>query len=210
MAANYERFEWRETQPGRWVRDIDETETSYTSLFKQWEGSGRSFFHMTGHLSLRMAVPEDHSGTQAEANLDQALSNAWVALRCQHPNLASQTRLDAATRKWIKEYLTNADGWLDNTFIPVPGNQTGIEWANGDPPAPPLPTLNVLSPGIRDGRIIRRDLVFRSPHDIIDGIGTLLLFDNYIRLAAEALEKGDSYKLPTIDDPQVPDDLSPP
>ena len=208
--TDYEEFKWRETQPGRWVRDLDEPEMAYTSLFKRFEGSGRSFFHMTGHLSLKMAVPEGESRTRAEAKLDQALKNAWVSLRCQHPNLASQTKLDPSTGKWVKEYLTSADGWLDKTFVCVPGEHTGVEWSNNDPPAPPLPTMNVLSPAVQDEQTIRRDLIFRAPHDIIDGIGTLLLFDNYIRLAAEALDKGDAYQLPALDDPRIVDNLSPP
>ncbi|KAL6854841.1 hypothetical protein ACO1O0_005968 [Amphichorda felina] len=208
--ADYERFKWRETQPGRWVRDLDEPERAYTSLFKRFEGTGRSFFHMTGHLSLTMVIPEGQSRAQAEANLDQALKKAWIALRCQHPNLASQTKLDPDAGKWVKEYVTNADGWLEKTFVLVPGNQTGAEWSNNDPPAPPLPTMNVISPAVTDEHTIRRDLIFRAPHDIIDGMGTLLLFDNYTRLTVEALGKGDSYQVPALDDPLIIDNLSPP
>ena len=48
----YERFIWREARPGTWQRDIDEPEQFYAAIAKLYEGSGRMFFAITGHISL--------------------------------------------------------------------------------------------------------------------------------------------------------------
>ena len=210
MDPAYSRFEWRDTGRGVWSRDVDEPETFYAAIARQWEASGRSFFHMTGHLSLQVAVPPGQTQASVGSALDAALAKAWLALRFHHPAIAAQVKFDAAARKFVKEYPVSSAGWLDETFVLVPGAQSGVEFANADPPAPPVPTLNVVAPPVKDETVVLRDLVFRSPHDIIDGIGTLLLFENYVRLAAEAFEKGSSYEPPSLEDPQVIANLSPP
>ncbi|KAL1878096.1 hypothetical protein VTK73DRAFT_8057 [Phialemonium thermophilum] len=210
MEIDYRRFQWRDTGHGSWVRDADEAETFYAVMAEKWKGSGRSFFHMTGHLSLRVRVPESESRDSLEQRLDIALSKAWLALRFHHPLIASQVKLDLTRNRYVKEYPVNPGGWLEETFVSVSTGQTGVEWANNDPPAPLLPILNVISPPVDDNNFILRDLVFRSPHDIIDGIGTLLLLDNFIRLAAEALEHAESYEPPSLQDPRILENLSPP
>ncbi|KPA37363.1 hypothetical protein FLAG1_09828 [Fusarium langsethiae] len=121
--------------------------------------------------------------------------------------LASQTTQDPETGKWVKTYKgldgeADMNGWVDQTLVHVSNGQSGNDWANSDPPAPKVPTMfvvHLLNEGTDNGsRIVHRDLVLRSPHDILDGIGTLMLLNNYIALAAEAYEKGDVYNLPTL------------
>lgn len=210
----YGRYEWRDTGRGTWVRDADEPETFYAAIARQWEASGRSFFHMTGHLSLKVAVPAGQTQESVGQKLDDALAKAWLALRFHHPAIAAQVNFhpgaDDSVGNFVKEYPVDPSGWFEKTFIRHTDGQTGGGFANSDPPAPLLPTLNVLAPPSEDGTVVLRDLVFRSPHDIIDGIGTLLLFDNYGRLAAEAFEKGDAYGPPSLQDPAVIKNLSPP
>ncbi|VUC24155.1 unnamed protein product [Clonostachys rosea] len=211
MATDYTRFKWHDTGYEEWIRELDETELSYTSLHRNWRGSGRSFFHMTGHLTLEVPVENDADLSTIEKRVDSALAKAWLALRYYHPTIASQTKLDPLTGKYIKAYPRNSIGWLEKTFFVLSTGHTGAEWANHDPPAPALPTLYALVvPPSEHKRVVRRDLVFRSPHDIIDGIGTLLLFDNYVRHTAEAFAQGDTYQPPSLDDPTVFQNLSPP
>lgn len=211
MATDYTRFQWRDTGYGEWVRELDEAELSYTSLQRIWRGSGHSFFHMTGHLTLEVPVDNDVDLLTIEKRVDSALAKAWLTLRYHHPTIASQAKLDPIMGKYMKAYPRNSVGWLEKTFVVLSTGHTGVEWANHDPPAPVLPTLYALAvPSTKDKRVVRRDLVFRSPHDIIDGIGTLLLFDNYVRHTAEAFTQGDSYEPPSLDDPGVFQNLSPP
>ena len=210
MAVDYSRFKWRDTGRGTWVREIDEVEAFYSAIARLWEASGRQFFYMTGHLSLKVAVPDGQSKSSVEQKLDAALSKAWLALRFDHPSIAAQVKFDLASGKYLKEYPVDSKGWLDETFVQISTGQTGLEWANSDPPAPPISTLNVVSPPSTDDKVVLRDLVLRSPHDILDGIGTLIIFNNYIRLAATAFDKGDAYEPPSLQDPSIFERLSPP
>ncbi|KAF2800717.1 hypothetical protein K505DRAFT_320252 [Melanomma pulvis-pyrius CBS 109.77] len=197
-------FTWTETRPGRWERDIDEAEQFYTSLAKTYEGSGRMFFAITGHISLCIPVPEDKTIQDQERRVEDALRKAWIRLRYDHPTIGGWVEYDENQRKCVKVYETflndeQQKSWLDNTFHFISTEVTGAEWCNSDPPTPKLPTLFVISPPTlaRDeNKIVQRDLIFRSPHDIIDGIGTLQLFNNLCRHASEAYYLQSSYEIP--------------
>ena len=210
MSSEYDKFQWREKEAGVWAREIDECEMAYTALERLWRGSGRSFFYMTGHITIKVPLQKAQDRKQTEQDLEAALAKAWKTLRYHHPTMAAQVTLDAEERKYLKVYRVDAEGWLDTTFKIIPEVQTGSDFSNSDPPAPALPTLNVVVPPQEDELVVQRDLVLRAPHNIIDGVGTLLLFDNYVRHAAEAIEHGDAYRVPSLTDRQVIHNLSPP
>ncbi|KAG9503606.1 hypothetical protein J7337_003557 [Fusarium musae] len=201
-------YNWHRVNPGVWQRHIDEIEQFYSTMVVLYERSGRMFFGMTGHVSLSIKSTRGLSQDDAELEVDEALSKAWLALRYAHPTLASEVTQIAKSGDWIKSYKelqgeADKDAWLKKTLVHISNGQTGNQWANSDPPAPKLPTVFVLHlPAERGGDesvTIRRDLVFRSPHDIIDGIGTLMMLNNFISLASEAYAKGSTYKPPALD-----------
>lgn len=212
-----ENLTWAETTPGVWERGVDETERFYTTVAQLFEGSGRMFFAITGHVTLVVQVADANDEAAAGARVDDALRKAWLAIRYYHPSIASQVIPDSKTRELRKVYRTakshEARGiWLDDTFVSISTGQMGVDWANSDPPAPKLPTLFVVkvpTTAADDGTLsVRRDLVFRSPHDIIDGIGTLHLLNNLIGHASEAYNQGDLYTPPDLDGSEA-DNLSP-
>ncbi|KAF6826291.1 hypothetical protein CPLU01_09747 [Colletotrichum plurivorum] len=216
MSSPYPELIWSQTSPGVWQRSIDEVEESYAVLATLYEGSGLMFFAMTGHISLNIDIPDGVSPSEASSRLDRALNNAWLALRYDHPTIASQVTQNLDTGKWTKTYEQFRDAqdqtqtaWLSKTLVPVSTDKTGNAWANSNPPAPKIPTLFVLSPASDKDGALRRDLVFRAPHDIIDGIGTLTLCGNFITHVAKAYSEGDSYQLPTFDGSEAAN-LSPP
>jgi hypothetical protein len=189
---SYGKFSWKETQPGHLERATDEIEHFYFSLAKLYEGSGRMFFAMTGHVILKAKPIPDLPIDEAERRLDAALKNAWLALRFDHPTIASQVFLNSSATSSTKVYQSpqnssDLDAWVTETLVSVPNHVTGEEWANSDPPAPLVPKLFVLRPTTSE---LRRDLVLRSPHEILDGIGTLQMLNNLIRHVANAYEKG--------------------
>ncbi|KAF4345219.1 hypothetical protein FBEOM_827 [Fusarium beomiforme] len=215
--APTQNYDWKQVKPGVWQRNIDEIERFYSTMVVLYEGSGRMFFGITGHVSLLIRNLKGLSAEDVELEADNALRKAWLALRYAHPTLASEVTQDPETNKWIKTYIevhgdTDKNAWLERTLVHITNGQTGNEWANSDPPAPKIPTMFVLHfpPQNADGnsQMIRRDLVFRSPHDIIDGIGTLMMLNNFISLAAEAYDKGDAYNPPVLDGTEV-SNLSP-
>ncbi|KAL0934118.1 uncharacterized protein CTRU02_210917 [Colletotrichum truncatum] len=214
MASTYPELIWREASPGVWQRSVDEVEEFYSALPVLYEGSGLMFFAITGHVSLNIEVGEGKSASEAETAVNQALEKAWLALRHDHPTIASQATQDPTSGKWTKTYNQFRDekeqkAWVEKTLVSVSTNQTGVEWANSNPPAPKVPTLFVLSPPSDKEGVVRRDLVLRSPHDIIDGIGTLILINNFITHASKAYAEADAFQLPSFDGSEAAN-LSPP
>lgn len=219
MTTYYNEYAWQQVEQGVWQRSVDEIEQAYAVLSKLYEGSGRMFFAITGHISLSFDFV-DSFDDGSDTRVDTALRNAWLTLRHDHPTIASRVKYNAGTNSFAKVYcaiptVADQQAWLDKTFVKVSSNQTGSEWANSDPPAPELPTLFVITnPPIpqeenRPG-LIRRDLVLRSPHDVIDGIGTLLLLGNLVKLSSKAYSQGSSFQLPTFDDGSELGKMSPP
>ncbi|KAG8162268.1 hypothetical protein KVR01_008033 [Diaporthe batatas] len=217
MSQAYPSLLWHETSPGLWQRDVDEAEKFYYSLAKRYEGCGRMFFAITGHLSLSVDIPEGQSQEAVAQRFETALRHGWLALRYEHPTIASRVSHNPATGQVTKSYrtrLTGHDAWLAETFVPIGTGEAGEEWANSDPPAPKVPTLFVVKPreiptGPATSSIIRADLVLRSPHEIVDGIGTLHMFNNLMRLVADAYDAGSTYEIPRFDGSEIKN-LSPP
>jgi hypothetical protein len=148
------------------------------------------FFAMTGFASL--SVPVDSASTieRTSDKLEAALRHAWLSMRYNHPTLASWVEYNPQSKQLRKVYDScvseaEREAWLQATFKPVQTTMSGREWANNDPPAPDLPTLFVIAPGMTEGNAVSRDIVFRSPHEIVDGIGTLQLLANLLRNASE-------------------------
>jgi hypothetical protein len=191
----YKQFEWTETRPHQFERGADEAEGFYHCLAKQWAGSGRMFFGMTGFASVSVSVERDSGAAEIGKHLEDALQRAWLALRHDHPNIASWMEYNADTQLLHKIYQTlydeqSTESWLRDTFQIVRTPLSGTEWANDDPPAPSVPTLFVIatedSSSQASRQVVKRDIVFRSPHEIIDGVGTMQLLGNLFAHAATA------------------------
>ncbi|KAL4914827.1 hypothetical protein BDW62DRAFT_204192 [Aspergillus aurantiobrunneus] len=188
-------YSWTQVSPGRWERDIDETEQFYTSFAKRYEGTGRCCFAITGYISFSA------EGTDSE--VENALRKAWLRLRYENPTVASRVEYCAKRQRCRKLYdmmaTPEAQGtWLDTTFCIVRTKMSGLQWCNSDPPVPELPTLFLIkSPG-RSSGMVNADLVIRCRHDIVDGMGTLMLLNNLFAHAAVALNQGDAYPLPVF------------
>jgi hypothetical protein len=150
------------------------------------------FFGITGHVALKINVPVNSSSDTVGQKFDSALRSAWATLRHDHPTIASQVKFDDKDDTWVKEYHHDSGNWMENTLKWIDKGKTGVEWANSDPPAPLLPTIFVVVPPASSADVVSRDIVLRSPHDVIDGIGTLLLLGNFIRLTAQHYESGAS------------------
>lgn len=203
----YPQLAWQQTRLGDWEREIDEAERFYTLLAKNFEGSGRMFFAITGFVSVAVEVKES-SRQEIEQRVEDALREAWLRLRYDHPTIASQVNYDQQQEKWMKLYTpfhpdtvkVQAEEWLHQTFITVNPGISGIEWCNADPPAPEVPTLFIITPSDAStdiDSVVRRDLVLRSPHDILDGIGTLHILNNILAHAAQAYEDPSGWVLPS-------------
>ncbi|KAJ5321976.1 hypothetical protein MYU51_002663 [Penicillium brevicompactum] len=186
--ALYEEFAWKETKHERWERDIDEAEQFYTTLARRFEGTGRSFFAMTAYVSF--SVSEEISSQDTIT----ALKKAWLQLRYEHPTIASWVEYQSESKRCKKIYETfqsdhtvSHQAWLDETFRIVSNGQTGKEWCNSDPPVPKLPTLFLIR-RTNSPDNCQADVVLRSQHDIVDGMGSLHILNNLFKYASLFLE----------------------
>ncbi|KAH6890657.1 hypothetical protein B0T10DRAFT_486401 [Thelonectria olida] len=213
MTLEEDNVTWTETARGFWERGLDEGENNYAMLATSYEGSGRVFFAIAAHISVQVQVLECEDKEIQAKKVGEALRKAWLACRYDYPTIASQIVYNPKKPYFRKTYRTpnseaEVESWIKGSFQSVLSGQTGVDWANADPPVPKAPTIFVLSPP-SSSDIIRRDLVLRSPHEIIDGIGTLHLWNTLIRYASQAYQGGDSWQPPTLDGSEIKS-LSPP
>src|ERR1700722_12431546 len=89
MPNVYEEFVWRETRPGTWVRDVDEAELYYHHVMRSYEGSGRMYFAITGHLTLSVVKPDGYTDEAIASRIDDALRRGWLQLRFDCTTIAS-------------------------------------------------------------------------------------------------------------------------
>lgn len=190
---------WKETSPGIFHRPIDEIEQFYTTIAKIYEKIGHTCFAITACATISLPLTSlssiDRSGL--DAKLEHVLRSAWKKLRYDHPTLAATISYDLSTKSLTKIYKNLAgedelEEWMKGTFRVVDNGQSGLEFANTDPDFGHLATLFIVTPPISPNEntqeCLKRDIVFRSPHDLIDGIGTLMFFDNFFRHVAAAYD----------------------
>ena len=89
--------------------------------------------------------------------------------------------------------------WMESTFRTASCGLSGNEWCNADPPVPDLPTLFLVKSRSAVSGTVQADIVLRSHHDVIDGMGTLHLFNNLFTHASRAYKEQSAYQLPTFD-----------
>lgn len=188
---DYQKFIWKETSPGQYERDIDEAEQFYTSLAKAWEGAGHTFFAITSCIGVKIAQTEGTDIQYLNEKIDNAFKHAWKRLRYDHPTLTASVVYDSLTKKCKKVYKSPAsdldiENWTIETFRIIQNGQSGEDFANSDPPLGPKATLYLVKPPQDSAKEVRREIFFRSHHDIIDGIGTFYLLSNLLRHASFA------------------------
>ncbi|KAJ5097106.1 hypothetical protein N7456_007827 [Penicillium angulare] len=191
------------TKHGRWERDIDEVEQFYTTLARSFEGTGRTFFAMTAHVSFVIAEPESMEAIAHRVIV--SIRQAWLRIRYDHPTVASWVEYQEVKKKCRKVYEPcstserKQQAWLNETVRPVPTTQSGEEWCNSDPPVPKLPTLFLIYNNNAVDTKKSFSLVLRSHHDIVDGIGALLLLNNLMKYTSAAYESPHDFHIPTFD-----------
>ncbi|CAL5868980.1 uncharacterized protein PFLUO_LOCUS3208 [Penicillium psychrofluorescens] len=209
-------FIWEQVKPGRWERDIDEIEQFYTTLARRFQGTGKTFFAMTAHVSFSVQRIQP-SIESHELHVTNALQKAWLRLRYDHPTIASWVEYNREKKSCRKIYEMFPDSgnvlasaWLKETFRIVSTSQSCQEWCNSDPPVPKLPTLFLIKQPTSSSTNTKfsADIVLRSQHDIIDGIGSLYLLNNLFKFAGIVLGDATAFDIPNFGDEWV--NLSPP
>jgi hypothetical protein len=172
---------------------------------------------MTGCVEFSVGFSKHDDISQVERRVETALRKSWRRLRYDHPTLASAVEYDVSSQACKKVYETLVDGaeeleWMNKSFIVINNGQSGNDFCNSDPPVEKYAMLYLIIPPAQaeaaKQNTVRRDIVFRCYHDVIDGIGTLMLFNNLFRLAGQAYDLQDDY--PEIQFGNEHHNLSPP
>jgi len=201
--SSYPNFVWRQTSTGRWEREIDEVEQFYTTLARRFQGTGRTFFAMTAHISFSVLRTEKATEV-TEVQITNALRMAWLQLRYEHPTIASWVEYNHEEKKCKKVYEMFSDSedirqsaWLAETFKIVSTRQSCQDWCNSDPPVPKLPTLYLIKHPVSPVNAkFTADIVLRSHHDIIDGIGSLHMLNGLFKSACHLLHNQNGPLIP--------------
>ena len=88
-----DRCGWRETSLGRFERDVDEVEQFYASMAKLYEGTGRSYFAITGYLEVSLKPVPLVEFEDVEKRVDSAFRSAWSRLRNTLPSLHTSSMI---------------------------------------------------------------------------------------------------------------------
>jgi hypothetical protein len=137
-------------------------------------------------------VAASETVTELETRIDDSFRYAWKRLRYDHPTLATRIEYDLSTKSCRKIYRSPRNDaevkeWLEETLKFVNTGEKGLEFANSDQVVGQFATLYILAPRQTSSQSrLKKDIAFRSHHDVIDGIGTLILFNNLLRHTFEA------------------------
>ncbi|KAL5320341.1 hypothetical protein ACEPPN_011142 [Leptodophora sp. 'Broadleaf-Isolate-01'] len=192
----YNDLLWREVSPGRYERGIDEAEQFYTSMAKTWEATGHTYFAITACSGISIPRSSPPGVSDLETRIEKAFRWAWKKLRYDHPTLAAPAEYDHRSKICKKAYKALRDDqevevWMTETFKVVDNGQTGEAFANTDPSVGRYATLSLITPPeirVSSEQHLRREVLFRSHHDLVDGIGALTLLNNFLHHAATAFE----------------------
>ncbi|MCJ1454840.1 hypothetical protein MMC28_005193 [Mycoblastus sanguinarius] len=156
---------WQKKSPGHFERPLDSIELFYKTVAEAITTSTRE--HWTVSVSARFRL------NSSAGDAESALQHAWRTIRHDHPQIASFARGDVTTYETPNPKAL--DAWLAKTFLIEPTATADDLLASSQPSL--LPTLYYLP---RTSQI-----VIRSSHWRIDGIGAICLLNNFFAALAQ-------------------------
>ena len=181
-------FQWCQVSPERYERDADTPEQFYNTIVRIFKTTGHIFFAIVAVLEFSL---EDNSID--DVVITNAFRYAWRRLRYQFPTIASQVVYDTATKTCRKVYQVikkddELNDWLDSTITVELGTRTAQEYANDDTPLGDYASLHLFkAESVHDMNGAKWSLLFRSHHDVVDGLGTFKILNHLFTFAAEYL-----------------------
>ncbi|KAJ6259246.1 hypothetical protein Dda_6145 [Drechslerella dactyloides] len=157
------RIHWKEISPGKWTRDFDPIEKTL------------NFLTLASPVMMQFTIAAGGFLPDDELSVEK-VKDAWVALRYAHPILACkitgtgfeyQVPTDDELQKWVEETII-----VDNS------GKTGQDLA-----------LLAIGPKTEAAELYflpdRHEVFILLRHEIIDGIGSVILFNNLLRALHE-------------------------
>ncbi|KAL4786493.1 hypothetical protein BJX76DRAFT_365578 [Aspergillus varians] len=156
---------WQQTAPGRFERQFDTIERFY-------RGIGAAAVHLhKEHYFISSVVRLKHLPSIAD------LQSSWKALRHLHPQIATEEDVTGSKLTYTVPTPTDVEQWVKDTFVVhrQDGQCSADSLDTVLPPSPQL-MLHVLPS--------TNELLFRTPHWRIDGIGLIHLQNALFTLLA--------------------------
>lgn len=156
---------WKETSSGHYERPFDSLERMYRIIGAAGAAMEREHFAITAVVRLRIGSSIGDSET--------ALRQAWKALRYDFPHIAAYGQCD--TYMYDVPSTSTLESWLADTFVVEPATSTTAGLHSETSPTE-LATMHYFPH--------TSEILFRSSHWRIDGIGSLHLLNHFLELLA--------------------------
>lgn len=156
---------WREVSPGRFERPFDTIEQFYKLISAGAAALGREHWTVNIVAQLKLDPSLGHP--------EPCLRSAWKATRFKLPQIAAF----AVENTYVYEVpdALALQSWLDETFVVEPLTATTADlYANGKPS--PMAKMHYLPQ--------TSEILIRSSHYRVDGIGALHLLDTFLKSLA--------------------------
>lgn len=168
---------WNETSAGHFERPFESLERFYRAMSASGVALHREHFVISALLRLRLSTSMEDP--------EKALRHAWKTLRYDFPQIAAYSEGD----NYIYDVPTASiiDSWLSETFISEQATSSTTSVCGNSAPIS-LAKMHYFPH--------TSEILFRSSHWHIDGIGALHLLDQFLGILAHprAVEFGDEGK----------------
>ena len=156
---------WTETSAGHFERPFDSLERFYRAISASGAAFNREHFVVNAVLRLRL--------NPSIGDIEQALRHAWMTLRHDYPQIAAYGR--GSTYIYEVPSTSSINSWLSETFITQQTTASPSSVCEDSAPSE-LAKMHYFPHTL--------EILFRSSHWRIDGIGSLHLLNHFLKILA--------------------------
>lgn len=147
-------------------------ETATPGVFQRSMTANEAVFNPSQGFSMWSSVKLKPINESTETIID-LVRRAWVRILYEQPQLAATFDYGTGTATYTTITETSLDSWLQETFIVTQAEET---YKCAVPRDKPILCVNPNT----------REMLFRTPHSYLDGMGTVLLWSDLISHIANA------------------------
>ncbi|KAJ5182876.1 hypothetical protein N7492_000492 [Penicillium capsulatum] len=157
------KMSWQQVSPTRYERDFDSLERFYRVIADLGAPLNKEHYLLSCVVRLKALPPPEK------------VQQAWKALRHLYPQVAAVANEDGTRFVYTVPSPEDVERWANETFLVEPSESTANDLYSKLPPSPVFKLYYL--PGTRE-------LLFRTPHWRIDGIGMLYFQNAFLRILA--------------------------
>lgn len=154
-------MQWQEVSPGRYERPFDSLERFYRVIADAGLPLNKQHYLITSTLQFRILPPADQ------------IQKTWRALRRQYPQIAAVADETGSNFCYTVPSPKELDAWVEDSFTIDQSGRSANEIQENEPPSSIFRLFYLPQ---------TRELVFRTPHWRIDGIGLMHLQTAFLHI----------------------------